>query len=104
MFILFSYLKKHTLLLKFFFNLKCNGLIFVEIYYYLLSTRPHIFLFVKVLDACAAPGNKTIQLAAIMDGKGEITACELNDKRVLHLKDTIKRSGASSILYIFIFK
>lgn len=52
----------------------------------------------KVLDACSAPGNKTVHLAALMRGKGKIIACELNKERVKRLNDTVKLSGASSIL------
>ncbi|KAK9101464.1 hypothetical protein Scep_024894 [Stephania cephalantha] len=52
----------------------------------------------EVLDACSAPGNKTVHLAALMSGKGKIIACELNKDRVKLLEETIKRSGASSIL------
>ena len=55
-------------------------------------------LFMKVLDACSAPGNKTVHLAALMRGKGKIIACELNKERVKRLNDTVKLSGASSIL------
>ncbi|XP_015384498.1 25S rRNA (cytosine-C(5))-methyltransferase NSUN5 isoform X4 [Citrus sinensis] len=51
----------------------------------------------KVLDACSAPGNKTVHLAALMKGKGKIVACELNKERVRRLKDTIKLSGAANI-------
>lgn len=51
----------------------------------------------KVLDACSAPGNKTVHLAALMKGKGKIVACELNKERVIRLKDTIKLSGAANI-------
>lgn len=54
--------------------------------------------FVKVLDACSAPGNKTIHLAALMEGQGKIIACELNEERVKRLEHTIKLSGATSIL------
>ncbi|CAJ1973564.1 unnamed protein product [Sphenostylis stenocarpa] len=50
----------------------------------------------EVIDACAAPGNKTIHLAALMRRKGKIIACELKKERVKRLKDTIKLSGASS--------
>lgn len=53
---------------------------------------------VKVLDACAAPGNKTVHLAALMKGQGKVVACELNKERVCRLEDTVKLSGASSIL------
>ncbi|KAF4351362.1 hypothetical protein F8388_022737 [Cannabis sativa] len=51
----------------------------------------------EVLDACSAPGNKTVQLAALMRGKGKIIACELNKERVKRLNDTIELSGASNI-------
>lgn len=54
--------------------------------------------FMKVLDACAAPGNKTVHLAALMRGKGKIIACEFNAERVRILEKTIRRSGAPSIL------
>ena len=65
-----------------------------------------IIFSLKVLDACSAPGNKTVHLAALMRGKGKIIACELNKERVIRLKETIKLSGASSILlwYFSTFK
>ena len=49
------------------------------------------------MDACAAPGNKTVHLAGLMRGKGKIIACELNKERLRRLKDTIKLAGAASI-------
>lgn len=51
-----------------------------------------------MLDACAAPGNKTVQLAALMNGKGQVLACELNEKRVTRLQETVELAGALSIL------
>ncbi|XP_009402162.2 25S rRNA (cytosine-C(5))-methyltransferase NSUN5 isoform X3 [Musa acuminata AAA Group] len=51
----------------------------------------------KVLDACAAPGNKTVHLAALMRGKGKIIACEFNAERVRILEKTIRRSGAPNV-------
>ncbi|KAM5566113.1 25S rRNA (cytosine-C(5))-methyltransferase NSUN5 [Rosa sericea] len=51
----------------------------------------------EVLDACSAPGNKTVHLAALMGGEGKIIACELNEERVKRLKETIRLSGASNI-------
>lgn len=54
----------------------------------------------KVIDACSAPGNKTVHLAALMKGEGEIIACELNKERVERLKNNIKLAGATSILCI----
>ena len=52
----------------------------------------------KVLDACSAPGNKTVHLASLMKGKGKIIACELDNERVKRLGDTVRLSGAASIL------
>jgi len=56
-------------------------------------------MYFKVLDACAAPGNKTVHLAALMKRKGRIIACELKKERIKRLNDTIKLSGATSIHY-----
>ncbi|MBA0575119.1 hypothetical protein Golob_025161 [Gossypium lobatum] len=53
----------------------------------------------EVLDACAAPGNKTVHLAALMRGKGKVIACELNKERIKRLADTVRLSGA----YIEVF-
>ncbi|RDY13082.1 putative 28S rRNA (cytosine-C(5))-methyltransferase [Mucuna pruriens] len=51
----------------------------------------------EVLDACAAPGNKTVHLAALLKRKGKIIACELQKERIKRLNNTIKLSGASNI-------
>ncbi|XP_057960112.1 25S rRNA (cytosine-C(5))-methyltransferase NSUN5 isoform X2 [Malania oleifera] len=54
----------------------------------------------EVLDACAAPGNKTAHLAALMEGKGKIIACELNKERVKRLDDTVQLSGADNVVIL----
>jgi len=59
-----------------------------------------VYYSVKVIDACAAPGNKTVHLAALMKGNGKIIACELNKERVKRLKDTVELAGVTSILLI----
>nr|VDD26922.1 unnamed protein product [Brassica oleracea] len=51
----------------------------------------------EVIDACSAPGNKTVHLASLMKGQGKIIACELNEERVKRLEQTIKLSGATNI-------
>eukprot|EP00252_Welwitschia_mirabilis_P011450 TRINITY_DN25703_c0_g1_i2.p1 TRINITY_DN25703_c0_g1~~TRINITY_DN25703_c0_g1_i2.p1 ORF type:complete len:558 (-),score=108.42 TRINITY_DN25703_c0_g1_i2:140-1738(-) len=51
----------------------------------------------EVLDACAAPGNKTVQLAALMEGRGKIIACELDCKRLGRLKEAVALAGASNV-------
>ncbi|WZZ74755.1 hypothetical protein YC2023_086125 [Brassica napus] len=50
----------------------------------------HVASFVKVHDACSAPGNKTINIAALMKGQGQIMARELHQERVKRLELTIK--------------
>lgn len=64
----------------------------------LMLTVVNVSFSVKVLDACSAPGNKTVHLAALMKGKGKIIACELNKDRAKRLEDTVRLSGAASIL------
>ncbi|KAL6604592.1 hypothetical protein ACP70R_043019 [Stipagrostis hirtigluma subsp. patula] len=51
---------------------------------------------IQVIDACAAPGNKTVHLAALMNGEGSIIACELNRERAKTLQHTVRRSGANN--------
>ena len=53
---------------------------------------------VKVIDACAAPRNKTVHLAALMKGNGKIIVFELNEERVKRLKDTVELARPISIL------
>ncbi|KAL7599869.1 hypothetical protein Lser_V15G23465 [Lactuca serriola] len=51
----------------------------------------------EVIDACAAPGNKTVHLAAVMKGEGKIIACELNKDRVKRLEHTTNLAGATNV-------
>ena len=52
----------------------------------LLDARPGQ----RVLDACAAPGGKTVQLAWRMRGEGELVACDLYENRL----ETVRRNLA----------
>jgi 16S rRNA (cytosine967-C5)-methyltransferase len=51
----------------------------------------------KVLDLCAAPGGKTMQLAAL---GAEVTALDLSDKRAGRLRDNLTRTGLSAEVVI----
>ena len=50
-----------------------------------------------VLDACSAPGNKTLHLSALMENTGTIFAIERDSKRFMRLKQNIKQHGANNI-------
>lgn len=51
----------------------------------------------QILDLCAAPGTKTIQLAELTNDKADITATDIDANRLLKLDDSIKRLGLNSI-------
>ena len=51
-----------------------------------------------VLDACAAPGNKTTQLAAGVGTEGHVFAIERDEKRTVVLRDMVKKAGAEKCI------
>jgi 16S rRNA (cytosine967-C5)-methyltransferase len=51
----------------------------------------------RILDACAAPGGKATHLAAIMQNRGEIVACDQSATRLHFLADNCRRLGISII-------
>jgi len=51
----------------------------------------------RVLDLCAAPGGKTTAIAARMDGRGLVVACDIRPRRMRTLAATVQASGATSI-------
>lgn len=51
----------------------------------------------EVLDLAAAPGGKTLQMAAMMDNSGRIGAVEAVRGRFFRLRDNIARAGAENI-------
>jgi len=51
----------------------------------------------KVLDACAAPGGKTTQIAQLMGDSGEIYACDVNQKKLRLIRETCERLGIGSV-------
>ena len=51
----------------------------------------------KVLDLTAAPGGKTTEMAALMNGKGYILANELDKLRCERLKYNVEMQGANIV-------
>ncbi|MDY3562026.1 hypothetical protein R5W23_003457 [Gemmata sp. JC673] len=55
----------------------------------------------RVLDACAAPGGKTTHLMELMDGRGHVTACDIDPKRletVAALAQRMRLTGIETVL------
>jgi putative methyltransferase len=50
-----------------------------------------------VIDACAAPGNKTTHLAAILENSGRIDAFEIDPKRSSTLRRMVSLAGATCV-------
>lgn len=50
-----------------------------------------------VLDLCSAPGGKTTHLAELMEDRGEITARDINPRRIKLVQDQAKRLGLKII-------
>ena len=47
----------------------------------------------RVLDFCAAPGGKTVQIAWRMKGEGRLLAQEVNPRRLKRLRENLERTG-----------
>jgi 16S rRNA (cytosine967-C5)-methyltransferase len=47
----------------------------------------------SILDACAAPGGKTVAIAERLQGKGELLAMELHADRLAPLRENLERMG-----------
>jgi 16S rRNA (cytosine967-C5)-methyltransferase len=51
----------------------------------------------RVLDTCASPGGKTTAIAALMEGRGLLVACDVRDRRIDLLRRTVAASGAGNV-------
>ncbi|NWH56233.1 NSUN5 methyltransferase, partial [Geococcyx californianus] len=49
-----------------------------------------------IIDACAAPGNKTSHLAAILKNKGQIFAFDVDTKRLATMNTLLMRAGVTA--------
>ena len=51
----------------------------------------------RIVDLCAGAGGKTLALAAAMDGSGQVTACDIDRRRLQQLAPRVARTGLSGI-------
>jgi len=51
-----------------------------------------------ILDMAAAPGSKTSQIAAYMEGRGVLIANDIQDSRIKTLKAALQRSGVLNVV------
>ena len=51
----------------------------------------------RVFDACAGGGGKTLHIADLMEGKGEVVAHDVNPNRLKSLTPRLERSGLSNV-------
>ncbi len=59
----------------------------------LLDVKPGM----RVVDACAGAGGKTLHIAALMENKGQIIALDIYNNKLKELKRRAKRNGAHNI-------
>ena len=52
----------------------------------------------RVVDACAGAGGKTLHLAALMQNRGRILALDTDEKKLAELRKRARRAGASDIV------
>jgi 16S rRNA (cytosine967-C5)-methyltransferase len=55
-----------------------------------------------VLDACAAPGGKTVALAARVGARGGVVACDVRRRRLDVLRDTLTRTAVPRVWAVHI--
>ena len=51
----------------------------------------------RIIDACAGAGGKTLHIAALMENKGQIIAMDIYEKKLKELKRRARRAGAHNI-------
>lgn len=62
----------------------------------ILNPQPEEF----VIDMCAAPGMKTIQMATLMQNKGTIISCDAKKERLAALQNNLERCGIANCIVL----
>ena len=60
---------------------------------FLIDPRPGM----RVLDVCAAPGGKATHMAELMDGRGEVVACDVSERGIARLAGNARRLGLDCV-------
>ncbi len=63
-----------------------------------LVVKKELVTALSVLDACAAPGSKTTQLAALMDNQGILIANDSDYQRIRALKFNANKAGVLNVV------
>ena len=50
-----------------------------------------------VIDACAAPGGKSTHLAALMQNRGRVLACDVHEHKIALIEDNCRRLGTDIV-------
>ena len=51
----------------------------------------------RVVDVCAAPGSKTVHVAAKLQGSGEVIACDVSEEKLGKIRENVERCGLSNV-------
>lgn len=54
----------------------------------------------KILDLCAAPGGKTTHIAELLEGRGMVTAVDVQSERLMLIDQNVKRLGLRNVRII----
>lgn len=64
---------------------------------YLCAKNLNVLPEHSVLDMCAAPGGKSLNLANFMENRGYLASCELSKTRFFTLKNNLKNYGVTNV-------
>lgn len=51
----------------------------------------------SIIDVCAAPGGKSMHMADILKGSGQVSARDLTEAKVLKIQENLKRTGLKNV-------